>query len=235
MAKLDTITQDYINNKYKYDKYIYPKEVRNDCINIDTFIITNLLNILNKLLWFVYINPSNFTKNDINMLFHINKSRKILTLSLDNEQDHIKYEYIPYAKKYVSCLILKSEIDKFVNYIEYYNDGFNDDGTSKPYISILFDDQIKLLDKKILETNDEHNDENQKYSSNKYSSYVLSYDNEYNPVLTLHYFNYLFSEGFNSLDANTQNELKEHYVGVLIYENEINTKTDIIKIIHKFC
>ena len=64
--------------------------------------------------------------------------------------------------------------------------------------------------------------------------FALSYDNEYNPELTLHYFNYLFSESFNSLDMNTQTELKEQYIGVLMYENEINTKTDIIKIIHKF-
>ena len=228
MDMLDTITQDYIQNKYKYNNAIYCKEVINSCINIETFIITNLLNILNKLLWFVYINPSNFTQDDINMLFHINKSRRILTLSLSNEQDHIKYEYIPYAKKYVSCLILKSEIDKFVNYIECYND----DGNSKPYISILFDEQIKSLDDKINENHE--NDENHKYSSDNHSSFVLSYNNEYKPVLTLHYFNYLFSEGFNSFDVNIQNELKENYVGVLIYENEINTKTDILKIIHKF-
>jgi hypothetical protein len=219
---LSVITPEIINEKQKYSKLIFSNYL-NSCFCINKFIIFNLYNILNKLYLFVYLNTSILNNTEINNLFSINKSKKAITLSLFNQEPNDKnyYNYgfddndypLPsYRKKFITFFILKSSLQIFNEYIanlnmqnKYYN---------KPMINILTKEEVNTIVK------------------NEKDDPILIYDDQHNPKCILDIINFNFTELNNLFRSHIQMDINSEYVGILMYEEAINTSTDIIKILH---
>lgn len=219
---LSNLSPEDINDNMNYGKLGF-HDVLKECVCINTFIMLNLYNILDKLYWFLYLSISKLTETDINNLFIINKSKKAITLTLFNQKKNDKNHYdfgfddndypLPsYRKKFITLFILKNNLQIFNEHIANLNT--QNKYCNKPLINILTEYEITTI------------------VENKKDEPILIYDDDNKPVEIFYRFTYAFNDSFKSFTTNIREEIKSEYVGILMYEEAINTSTDLIKILH---
>lgn len=228
MDNMDNITPELIKLEHYNDKTLFKRDVLNNCHTFDMLIICNLYNIMNKLVWFIYHNSIYYDPEDNNMLFNINKKKQIFTLEIFNEKSnpnnyynyynnyYYQYHYLEdepqesYCKKYVSCFILKDKLEAIKQYITYFNNNN--------------EQEIQLT---LVEENDDLLISNNEITYDN----TLSFNKD-EAIVTFKNINYIFTESIKELPSDLYEELKSKYIGVLIYENKLNTDTNIIEILH---
>ena len=85
---------------------------------------------------------------------------------------------------------------------------------SKPLINILTEYEVTTI------------------FENKKDEPILIYDDDHKPVKIFYRFTSAFNESFKSFTINIREEIKSEYIGILMYEEAINTSTDLIQILH---
>jgi hypothetical protein len=221
------ITPDVINKNIPtiYDTILYNYVIQN-CKTVDNFIIANLYHLMEKTYWFCY--PMNFIINDaeVQKLFRIN-SHGVISLSLFNQPPNENNIYqklnanirsekdiVPntkYTKKYFTCYIPHN----LISYLNSYINSINSD-TSGKYIlnnlNILFENQVEYFKEHI----------------------VLTYDEFQQPQITGNYIYDILVNSLKHFSTELQDKLKNNYVGCLIFEDSINSNTDLISIMNNF-
>jgi hypothetical protein len=211
-----------INNQYPHNYIFTYTEICKVCINIKYLFELNLLVLSNRTNWFIYYNNSNINKKDIDNLFHINK-KGIFTCNLFNESmnedkiyikdyDCADYDGIDareYKKKFISCYINNNELENIMNKLNMY---FNNNK-----FTIILENEIKEKS-----TN--------KNENNNLDKYILSYDIDNLPRDTISYKYLSLQKNLNLLNPKIKTELTENYTFLVLIENELETKTDLIEL-----
>ena len=253
---IDIITPLYIKEKnfVNYDNfYLF-------CNNIKNFIIANLHNYINQIPLFLYIDDFNLTEEDINLLFILNKSMKLITLNMFVEKQNEFHIYTKlnlsyydddrvnikiYSKKYICAFIKNNEIYNLQSKIKKYNLNY----LNKYKLKLLFKNDIQ---NSKVETDNVYNT----YDYNKYYySIIDNYDddiqnlnnniNNYEDILSIYVYskkNYKTVKNIDNIDDNLSNyfkdclktDIKNNYTEILLYENAFETSTDLVKLLHSF-
>lgn len=213
--------------KWSYDK------TKQFCTTLDNLIIINLKTLFNTGYDFIYPNLNSYDYKDLDMLFDINKSKKIITLMLSNRNQN-NYNYDVYDdenpinrttkyKKYVSCYIKKSLLPSFTKSIETIS--------QKQELDIKIKDEYELTNFDYKEFADmNHNIEVQKKLT---FENTLTFIDNGNGFKSFYDINRIFKYDIHFLNNDIMNELKNDYIGILVYEDAINTETNLIEIIYK--
>ena len=213
----------------------------------------------NYYLNFAYINDFNLTKHQLDLLFKINQTTKLITLNMFVERsnkDNIYFKkdlqynnyddspvFSMYNKKYISAFIHNDEIQNVLNRIKKYNSNrFN-----KYKLKVLLEDNIKntknettdlensKLENIIYQTNyinkiDLKNlDKNMHNYKDILSIYAYSNHNYY----TMNNIKTIFDD-FKNLHPSLISEIKDNYSEFLIYEDAFETKTNLVDILYDF-
>jgi hypothetical protein len=218
---MDNIHQELsISNQYPHNYIFTYSEICKVCINIQYLFELNLLLLSNRITWFIYYNNSNINKKDSNNLGNINK-KGIFTCNLFNESvnehkiyiknyDSSNYDGIDareYKKKFISCYINNNELQNILNKLNMY---FNNNK-----FTIILENEIKEKSTNV---------------NNDLDKYILSYDIDNLPRDTISYKYLSLQTKLNMLNTTIKNELIENYTFVVLIENELETKTDIIEL-----
>jgi hypothetical protein len=218
---LNTITVDIIHTKYKAQYLFSYVDIIKYSIDVTNLILCNLLYLLDKSGWFIYYNNSNLTEQNMEDLFTINKSG-ILTCCLFNEPVN-KYKMYgrecanldddidtrEQKKKFMSCYINNNELENILTKLNMY---FN----NNKFIIIL---ENEIKQKNNVET-----------QSTDLDKYTLSYDLNNGPRDNI-VCNYLsLQKKLDMFNPIIKTELIENYTFVVLIENELETKTDIIEL-----
>ena len=212
--------------KWSYDK------TKQFCTTLDNLIIINLKTLFNTGYDFIYPNLNSYDYGDLYMLFEINKSKKIITLMLSNRNGN-HYSYDVYDdenpinkttkyKKYVSCYIKKSLLSRFTQSIDTISKA------QKLDIKIKDENELANFDYKQFAGMD-HSIEVQKKLTFENTLTFLDNGNGFKSFYDI---NRIFKYDINFLKDDVINELKNDYIGILIYEDAINTETNLIEIIY---
>jgi len=253
------ITPSYIKEKPQivsyFNKYSF-------CNNINYFIIANLYNLIKPIPIFLYLNDFNLTECQINLLFILNKSMKVITLNMFVEKQNETHIYskidlpyydvsIPikiYHKKYISAFIKNNEIHNLQSKIKKYN--LNK--LNKYKLHLLFKNDIK--NSKLKRINIYNSYENNKYYS---SSTIDNYDNDiailnnnnintdtFKDVLSVYVYSQNIhytikniddvSENFKNFQDKLESDITTNYTEILLYEDAFETSTDLVELLHKF-
>lgn len=191
------------------------------CKNISDLLYANLCNILKKMNWFIYINNFTIYDDDIKLLFEIN-NLGILTCNLFNQLHNDEFIYgddervqLNYSnkdlrekrKKYISCFIPNSMVEHI--YKKYKLNNNNNNYNNK---SIKFILQNKL--------------------QNELQDNIIIYDFYMKPIQDINKMFYILQYYLNKLNPNIVEDINKNYTFITIYENELETDTNIIKYFH---
>lgn len=226
--KLSKLTKSIFESKYVSQyRELTKDEVIHFCNSFDKFIITNLLNYYNNLYWFIYYNIYKYNTNEKKKLIKINKSKKIITLLLCNQKQYIiDYENFNidenitlYYKKYVVSFVKKNKFKKLVSKLNHYNENN--------------DNKLKYITKRALKKYSFENiNLNEELNVNHFTNDItLTFGEDFEPHITFYKINEIFNSCKN-LNKKINNILNHKYKGLLIYEDAINTETNLIDIIY---
>jgi hypothetical protein len=254
---IDMITQSYIKEKPEIVSYFNRYSF---CNNIHNFIIANLYNLIKPIAIFLYINDFNLSKIQIDLLFLLNKSMKLITLNMFVEKQNKTHIYnkldlsyyddsIPikiYHKKYVSAFIKNNEIHNLQSKIKKYN--LNK--INKYKLKLLFKNDIKQS--KLEKTNLYDSYNNNAYNSSTIDNYeydieILNNHNintdTFKDVLSVYVYsqdihytikNIDVSENFIIFQDKLKKDITNNYTEILLYEDAFETQTDLVKLLYKF-
>lgn len=255
---IDMITPSYIKEQPEivsyFNKYSF-------CNTIYNFIIANLYNLIKPIPIFLYINNFNLSKKQINLLFLLNKSMKLITLNMFVEKQNKTHIYnkldlpyyddsIPikiYHKKYMSAFIKNNEIHNLQSQIKKYNVN----KLNKYKLKLLFKNDIKKS--KLERTNLYDSYDNNKYYSSTIDNYeydieILNNHNintdTFKDVLSVYVYSqdihYTIknidevSENIKNFQAKVESDITTNYTEILLYEDAFETSTDLVELVHKF-
>jgi hypothetical protein len=249
-SKIDEI---YINKDMSFTT------MYNNCCNVYKFIIYNLYKLKNNYINFIYIIDFNLTEHQLDLLFKINQSAKLITLNMFVERsnkDNIylkkalqynNYDDSPvfsmYNKKYISAFIHNDEIEKLLNKVKTYNDNrFN-----KYKLKVYLEDYIK---KARVKTNKLENSEiediipESQYRNKLNLKYLDKNMHKYKDIFSIYAYSNLnyytmnniktIFDDFTQLHPSLVSEIKENYTEFLIYEDAFETKTNLVDILYNF-
>lgn len=197
------------------------------CIDIKTLFEINILTILNKTIWHLYNYNLSLSEKDSYNLYKLNYEgiftcdlfNKPSILDLNLLDQYIKYGYDEIDDGDISYNLNKKFISFYINNnsLEYILDKLNNNFDNDKF-SIIVEDEIKNINK-------------EKLINNKIDKYILNYNlnNSIRYILPNMYD--LINFNLNSLNPNIKKELNANYTFVVLIENELETKTDIIELL----
>lgn len=211
---------EFICNTSKFACY----NLNEHCKTIDGFIKLNLINVYGYMYLGLYSNINYLTDEDVNMIFNINHNKNIITLQVCNNLINKSQKYreynddfvdeTAYFKKYISCFIRKDKLKLLRRHIYLYN-YFK--GTN---IKIITSDELNELEEYYTINNEfERKEEN-----------TLTFRENKDCLINFQSITYIF-KGFNNFNKELLDTLSNEYQGLLIYEDAINTETNLIEII----
>ena len=197
------------------------------CIDIKTLFEINILTILNKTIWHLYNYNLSLSEKDSYNLYKLNYEgiftcdlfNKSSILDLNLLDQYIKYGYDEIDDGDISYNLNKKFISFYINNnsLEYILDKLNNNFDNDKF-SIIVEDEIKYINKEEL-------------INNKIDKYILNYNLDKSIRYILPNMYDLINYNLNSLNPNIKKELNANYTFVVLIENELETKTDIIELL----
>ncbi len=188
-----------------------------NCKNIESFVIANLYHLLEKTYWFCY--PKNFvtTDEDINNLFVLNK-KGIITLSLFNQMPNPDNVY--QLQEDISCY---EDITPITSY-------------AKKYVSFYIPIWLAVYLRMYIENVKYFNPNIKMFFQNEleYNNVDLTFDTNGTPLITSENIKKIMQLSPEYFCSNVQSALYTNYIGCIIYEESINSTTDIISVLKYF-
>ena len=246
---MDYILPSKINEIYSNKDMSYTT-MYNNCCNIYNLILYNLYKLKNIYINFIYIIDFNLTEHQIDLLFKLNQSTKLITLNMFVERsnkNNIYYnnskKFSIYNKKYISAFIHNDEIENLLNKVKTYNSNrFN-----KYKLKVYLEDYIKNAK---VKTNKLENSEIEdiiseyKYSNKLNLKYLDKNMHKYKDILSIYAYsnftnctlNYIKTtfDNFKHLKPSLISEINANYTEFLIFENAFETKTNLVDILYEF-
>jgi hypothetical protein len=202
-----------------YNNIIYDNIIKN-CLTIDDLIKFNLCHIMDKTYRFCYSNNFLLTDLEIYKLFEINK-KGIITLSLFIEQPN---KYNVYQKNNTNCRCI-NDIHPITRYAKKYLSFY----IPKSFLTIIH----TIFDKLKKQYNNLHI---LYQTDNNFDNYniPLTFDENFIPLITTQYLIHTINQTPDHFTNNLKYKLKNEYIGIIIYEDNINTTTDLITPLFEF-
>jgi hypothetical protein len=227
---IQNINKQTIENIIMNNSKLLCDKIIKHCTTVDQFILVNLINLYEYIYLFIYNNFNYLSEKDIENIYKINETKKIITLQICNNlnnksQMENNYEYdnnydedkiiddTKYFKKYISCFVQKKIYNKLKNNIQLYN---HFKGTN-----------IKIITAKELEKYNYRTNQNKKIIND---GNTLTFNSKKESYITFYNINFIF-EHFKCFDKKLVDSLDNEYEGLLIYEDAINTETNLLEII----
>ena len=197
------------------------------CIDIKTLFEINILIILNKTIWHLYNYNLYLNKKETYNLYKLNYEgiftcdlfNKPSILDLNLLDKYIEYGYDEIDDGNISYNLNKKFISFYINNnsLEYILDKLNNNFDNDKF-SIILEDEIENINKEEL-------------INNKIDKYILNYNLDKSSRYILPNMYDLIKYNLNSLNPNIKKELDANYTFVVLIENELETKTNIIELL----
>jgi len=197
------------------------------CIDIKTLFEINILIILNKTIWHLYNYNLYLNKKETYNLYKLNYEgiftcdlfNKPSILDLNLLDKYIEYGYDEIDDGDISYNLNKKFISFYINNnsLAYILNKLNNNFDSNKF-SIIVEDEIENINKEEL-------------INNKIDKYILNYNLDKSSRYILPNMYDLINYNLNSLNPNIKKELDANYTFVVLIENELETKTNIIELL----